>query len=403
MLQHAGAYGFKLLAAAGLLLAATACQPNDNRLTVVAPDVGRIEQPSSQVGDPASAGERKLTVAKMPGPTAKHEVAVARTHRIDAAFIRDWLSDDEVSIETIKLVKAGTETEEPKYEYTNSIVNVNTGESRGNNGEGGQQVDGYMLVKESISPDGRYSFIQKWKDKYTADNFVKNEDTGQTIQIQGDNYLEQGGWLNEDTFVLAAGSMSGRGDIRRISAADGKVATIPLEDPDVEIFGQFGVSHGRIYYTDKHQVLKVFEPGQTTPVSLIRDVWNFVISPDSGYIAVSTVTRSGAFQGSELLVYDSTGSLQGSLIGKGDLISYISWSPDSAKLAFDVYTEETTGMNGVYIFDTSSGRVLPLAPYYDVPVSHPSFPLSWSPSGKRLGITMDGPESLLVTQVFDFK
>lgn len=234
---------------------------------------------------------------------------------------------------------------------------------------------------------------------------MKNRGTGQTIQIKGDNYLELGGWLNEDTYILAAGSMSGRGEIRQISAVDGKVTTVSLEDWDVEMFTQFGVSHGRIYYTDNRQVLKVFEPGQATPVSLIQDVWNFEISPDSKYISVSTVAKSGGFRGSELLIYDSAGTLQGSLIGKGDLISYISWSPDSAKLAFDVYTEKTSGMNGVYIFDTNSGLVSPLAPYYASaePVPHPVYPLTWSPSGQRLGITVDDPKSLLVTQVIDFK
>ncbi|GBK71721.1 hypothetical protein PbJCM17693_54290 [Paenibacillus macerans] len=32
--------------------------------------------------------------------------------------------------------------------------------------------------------------------------------------------------------------------------------------------------------------------------------------------------------------------------GNSDLIPDISWSSDSAKLAFDVYTEEMTGMDG---------------------------------------------------------
>lgn len=115
---------------------------------------------------------------------------------------------------------------------------------------------------------------------------MKDRGTGETIQIPGDNYLELGGWLNENTYVLAAGSMSGRGEIRQISAADGKVTKLPLEDPDVEVFTQFGVSHGRIYYTDNHQVLKVFDPGQTKPVSLIRDVWDFQLTEQPIYIRV---------------------------------------------------------------------------------------------------------------------
>ncbi|MDP4095799.1 WD40 repeat domain-containing protein [Paenibacillus sp. P96] len=405
MKRNAGIYCIKLLPAVVLSLAVTACQSSGDRLTVVDSDASRTGQQQNQSPEPAPGGERDLTVVKTPAQQADQRLAVARTHRIAASSIQSWLSEDEVSIETTKLVKAGTATEEPKYEYTSSILNVSTGQSRESTGEGGQQVDGHMLVKETISPDGGYSFIQKWKDKYIADNFVKNLHTGEMLQIKGDNYLERGGWLNADTYILAAGSMSGRGEIRQISAADGKVTTVTLEDAEAEMFGQFGVSHGRIYYTDNHKVLKVFEPGQSKPVSLIQDVWSFEISPDSQYIAVSTVAQSGDSKGSKLLIYDTAGSLQGSLIGKGDLISYISWSPDSAKLAFDVYTEDKSGMNGVYIFDTRSGRVIPLAQYYasSDPMPHPVYPFSWSPSGNRLGITLDDPKSLLVTQVIDFK
>lgn len=406
MKQHAGKYGFKLLAAALMSVAVTACQSSGERLTAVDPGTQRTgqQQPVRAGADEADA-KRQLTVVNAPPQPEGREISVARTHVIKASSIQSWISEDEIEVETTRQIKAGTATEEPEYAYEASIVNLMTGETRKPAGEEGQQMDGYMLVKGTTSPDGRYRFVQKWKDKYMADNFVEDLRTGDTIQIPGENYLELGGWLNEETYILAAGSPNGRGDIRQISAADGKVTTLALEDPDIEVFTQFGVSHGRIYYTDNHQTLKVFDPGQSKPVSLIRDVWNFLISPDSQYIAVSTVTQSGAFQGSELLIYDSTGRLQGTLIGKGDLISYVSWSPDSAKLAFDVYTEKAPGMNGVYIFDTGSGQVSPLAPYYASadPLPHPVYPLSWSPSGKRLGITLDDPKSLLVTQVIDFK
>lgn len=407
MNHNTGKYGFKLLAASLLSITVSACQsPPGDRLTVVDPgDTHRTGQQQPVRDGAEEAGtKRQLTVVRTPTEQAGRQVNVTGTHKIESARIQSWISEDEVQIETIRLVKAGTETEEPQYEYTTSIMNLLKGQIREPTGEEGQQMDGYMFVKETLSPDREYSFIQKWKDKYTADNYVKDHRTGEMTQIPGDNYLELGGWLNADTFVLAAGSMNGRGEIRKISAADGKVTTLPLEDPDVDVFTQFGVTHGRIYYTDNHQVLKVLDPGQTKPVSLIRDVWNFQLSPNSQYISVSTVTQSGAFQGSELLIYDSAGTLQGTLIGKGDLISYVTWSPDSDKLAFDVYTEKQPGMNGVYLFDTQSGQVSPLEPYYapTEPLPHPTFPLSWSPSGNRLGITVDDSNSQLVTQVIDF-
>ncbi|WP_234973050.1 hypothetical protein [Paenibacillus vortex] len=198
--------------------------------------------------------------------------------------------------------------------------------------------------------------------------------------------------------------MSGKGEIRLIST-DGSYETISIEDEDVESYNQFGASKGRIYYTDVNQVLKVVEPGQSKPVRLIENVWSFEISPDSEYIAVSTATKTGGEQGSELLIYDAAGRLQGTLIGKGDMISYLSWSPDSSKLAFDVYSENESGMNGVYVFNTASGKVSWMAPYYSSvhPAAHPQYPLNWSPTGKRLGITIEDKEALIATHVIDFK
>ncbi|WP_028537843.1 MULTISPECIES: WD40 repeat domain-containing protein [Paenibacillus] len=401
-----GTFALQLLAATLLLGTVTACQPNEKRLTVVDPKTHQNgqQQPAQTGGKPAEA-KRQLTVVDAQPQSPGREVRVVRMHAIEDSSIQSWISEDEVKVEKTRLVKSGTATEEPQYAYEVSIVNLVTGQTREPAGEEGQQMDGYMLVKEFPSPDGRYRFIQKWKNKYTADNFVENRQTGEILHIPGENYLELGGWLNEETYILAAGSMEGRGEIRQISAADGKVTLLMLDDPDIDVFIHFGVSHGRIYYTDNYNVLKVFDPGQSKPVSLIRDVWEFQISPDSRYIAVSTVTQSGVFQGSELLIYDSAGSLQGTLIGKGDVISYVTWSPDSTKLAFDVYSENKPGMNGVYIFDTGSGQVSPLAPYYASvdPPPHAIYPLSWSPSGQRLGITVDDPKSLLVTQVIDFK
>jgi len=212
-----------------------------------------------------------------------------------------------------------------------------------------------------------------------------------------------GGWLNNDTYILAAGSMEGRGDIRQI-ATDGTFTKLALEDKDVEIFNRFGVSNGRMYYTDLNNNLKSLESGKTQPTILTKGVLDFEISPDGKHIAVTTVSTQENL-GTALLIYDSTGSMKGSEIAKGELMSYLAWSPDSSRLAFDVYTTDKTGMNGVYIFDSTSGKVSPLGSSYS-PVGmsyNPQYPLTWSPSGKRLGITIEDKKSIIVTQVIDFK
>lgn len=401
MKRHVGPLGLKLLATFVVMSLIAACQ-SQGRLTVVEP--GGSQPPEQSASDSGGRqGDRKLTVVEGSSGPNDQQLKVDGTHRISAANIEAWLSEDEVRITLTEMVKAATETEEPEFAYTTATVNLRTGERR-ELSKREIQPPASQLVKEQVSPDGKYSFVQKWRDKYTADNFIKNLQTGELIPVKGDNYMEIGGWLDSDTYVLAAGSMQGRGDVRLI-ATDGSYSVMQIEDEHVESYLSFGASKGRIYYTDMNHVLKVIEPGQTEPVHLIDHVWSFEISPNGEYIAVTTTAGSAGDEVSELLIYDASGSLQGSLIGKGNLISYVSWSADSTKLAFDVYSENESGMNGVYVFDTASGKVTWLAPYYSSvhPAAHPVYPLSWSPSGKKLGITTEDKESLLVTQVVEFR
>jgi hypothetical protein len=381
----------------GFVLALTtslmACQPNHDRLSVVTPGSGQADS-GAESGVTPGGGDRKLTIVKGNGRQQNEEVTVTRIHRLEGANIQAWLSDHEVKITTTKLIKAGTRTEEPKFAYTASTVDL-TNDKQTDLKEQAVPAAG-TAVKEMISPDGKFSFIQKWKDKYTARNFMKNISTGESIELQIGNYMESGGWLDKDTYVLAAGSMEGRGDIIAISTG-GQLTSLQLEDPEVEIFNRFEVSQGLIYYTDKNQDLKVFKPGQSRPSVLIQGVSEFEIAPGGGQIAITTAYAKGA-AGTKLLMYDAKGSAQGSLIGKGDLIPYFNWSMDGSKLAFAVYTEDKNGMNGVYLFDSSTGRVSPIGPFY-----FPQYPLSWNPSGTRLGVTIKGEEDLPVTQIIDFK
>ncbi|GAB6926229.1 hypothetical protein JCM10914A_02120 [Paenibacillus sp. JCM 10914] len=391
--------GLRVGALVLLAIVVTACQSQE-RLTVVESEGGTEQQPASNAG--GETGERKLTVVDQPSGKAPRELVVNQARGIVSSNIEEWLSENEVRVTTIDMLKEATDTEEPEFRYTSEVVVLSTGKRRQLTNEESQRPE--HLVQETLSPDGQHSFIQTWRDKYTADNAIQNLNTGELIPVTGDNYMQIGGWLDSNTYVLAAGSMNGKGDIRLIHV-DGTYTTLDIDDEDVEYYTQFGASKGRIYYTDKHHVLKVVEPGLSKPVHLIDNVWSFEISPNSEYIAVSTATKSGGEQGSELLIYDAAGSLQGSLVGKGDLISYLSWAPDSSKLGFDVYTEKESGMNGVYVFDTASGKVSWMAPYYSTvhPAAHPTYPLSWSPSGKKLGITIDDEKALMVTQVIEFQ
>jgi WD40-like Beta Propeller Repeat len=339
--------------------------------------------------------KRELTVVKESKPPAEQGISVQRIHRIDGANIEKWLSDHELDIQVTMLEKQATAATEAQYSYSRFRFDLETGKrqssSKEQTGAGKEEV-----IKAFLSPDGKYSFIQTWKNKYEAVNAIKNMATGEQREVVVDNYMEVGGWLNHDSYILAAGSMEGRGEIWNISV-DGTREKIELKDSEIECFTEFAVGNGTIYYTDAKSRLKSFTPTQSKPTLLAADVSTLSLSPDSQRIAVSTAGSEGQGE-SRLFIYDTGGHVQGLLIGKGDLLSYQSWSPDSSKLAFAVYTEDKGGMNGIYIFDTVSGKVLPLGLSY-----YPAYPLSWNPTGSRLGITVDDKEKLAVTHIVDFK
>lgn len=350
------------------------------------------QSPWGQADQDAPAEQGHLTVVEGSGPKPNQGIVVKAIHRLEGANIEQWLSDDELQISMTKLIKPGTSTEEPKYEYSSQKVNLDSNKHTAVT----DQVDSNMVRKEQVSPDGQYSFIQQWQDKYTARNFIENRGTGQVTVLHEDNYLEQGSWLNNDTYVLAAGSMQGPGPILSIHV-DGTITPLPLQDPELDNFTSFGAVQDRIYYTDNKGVLKQLQPGAAQPTKLLKNVVNFELSPDGKHLAVETTPVPGQ-TGSELRMFDSNGSAESISIAKGDLIPYIAWSPDSTKLAAALYTEDSRGMNGVYILDSTSGKVSPIGLNY-----FPQFPLSWNPSGTRLGVTIDGEDGLPMTQIVDFK
>ncbi|NIK70283.1 hypothetical protein [Paenibacillus sp. BK720] len=355
---------------------------------------------SVQSGNQASNGNNsnkhgELTVVKSPEKKPNQDVMVQRIHRFEGASMDKWLSDDRVQLMYTKLVKQATATEEAKYEYNTAEVDLNNNEQK----SAEEPVKNVQTVeKEQRSPDGKYAFVQQWKDKYTARNFIKEVSTGTMTEIKGSNYLESGGWLNDTTYVLAAGSMSGLGDIRQIKV-DGTVSLLKLDDPALgdQPFANFGVGHGRIYYTDNNQTVKQFAPDAPKPTELVKHAMTFQVSPDGKHLAVEIQKQAGE-AGSELRIFDSNGSAEGLSIAKGDLIPYIAWAPDSSKLAAALYTENQSGMNGVYIFDSATGKVSPIGPSY-----FPQYPLSWNPSGTRLGVTVADKDSMPVTHIIDFQ
>ncbi|SFE13069.1 hypothetical protein SAMN05216378_2431 [Paenibacillus catalpae] len=355
---------------------------------------------SVQNGDLANNGNNtnkhgELTVVKGPEQKPNQDIVVQSIHRFEGASMDKWLSDDQVQLMYTKLVKQATATEEAQYEYNTIKVDLSNNEQKS---PAEPAKDDGTFEKEQPSPDGKYVFVQHWKDKYTARNFMKEVSTGTITEIKGSNYLEIGGWLNNTSYILAAGSMSGIGDIRQITV-DGTVTLLKLDDPQLgdQPFINFGTGQGRIYYTDSNQTLKQFAPGEPKPTELVKHAMKFQVSPDGKHLAVEIQQAAGKI-GSELRIFDSNGGAEGLSIAKGDLLPYIEWSPDSSKLAAAVYTENQSGMNGVYIFDSATGKVSPIGPSY-----FPQYPLSWNPSGTRLGVSVADKDGMPVTHIVDFK
>lgn len=360
---------------------------------------GAASGDTTHEAESSANGKRELTVVKenaAPKAERTDAAAVKAVHRLQGANIERWLSDDEAVIMTTTRTKAATDTEEAQYTYKWSKVNVKTSAQNELPAAEAQQNEGFPYVKAFPSPSGGRLFIQTWKNKYTAENTLKDQATGNIIPVQVDNYLESGGWLNDGVYVLAAGSMEGRGKIWAIGK-DGSKNKIELRDEAAaqSVFHQFTAGGGYIYYTDGEGKLKRFTPEQPEPDTLVEQVQEFQLSPDGKRIAVSAADSERTLK---LLIYDYEGNLQGSLIAEGDLLPYLSWSADSSKLAFAVYTEEKGGMNGVYVFNSSSGLVSPVGPSY-----FPTYPLSWNPSGTRLGVTFQDKEELSATVIIDFK
>ncbi|ANS75910.1 hypothetical protein AWM70_16045 [Paenibacillus yonginensis] len=384
--RYAAVMAFVIALAAGL----SACQPPLQQHPAGGGSGGSPTNQGAAEGQ-GSESKRKLTVVEGAVKQEHQAVSVQRIHRLEGANIETWVSDDALKIMTTTPVKAGTAQKEPEFVYTTSVVDLSSGDKREESAP--IQPEDLTVTKEQVSPDGRYSFIQDWADKYTARNYMKNQETGVVQEIKLPNYMELGGWLDPDSYILAAGDQAGRGDLWQIGT-DGTAAKLELEDPDVELFTEFGVSRGSIYYLDNQGRLKTFKPGQSRPETVSKQVGQFEVSPDGAHIAVQAYGTDRS--SSELRLLGPDGREEGGALAKGNLIPYLAWSPDSSKLALAVYNEDQNGLNGVYIFDYESGLLSLVGPGY-----FPQYPLSWSPSGKRLGITIAGEDSLPVTQIMD--
>ncbi|MDG0809182.1 TolB-like translocation protein [Cohnella rhizosphaerae] len=342
----------------------TACSAKRGEPVPVASgaEAGQTDGSAAQRPD---GGKRKLTVVKETDAPTRAEVAIDRIHRLEGASIDAWLSDDVVRITTTKRLSPGTATEEAKFSYAAETVDL-TNDARSADKQADAAGPAPALVKEKLSPDGKFAFVQQWKDNYTARNFMKNTETGEMTEIKASNYLESGGWLDADKYVLAAGAMQGRGDVLVIRT-DGTVSKMEIDDPQAELFTKLSASRGNVYYTDALQNLKkVVYGADPKPTLLASGVSDYELAPDGARIAVST---AGGADGAKLLLYDADGRTQSTAaIGKGDLVPYMSWSADASKLAFAVYAEDRSGMNGVYVFDTASGTVVPVVPNAFPPV-----------------------------------
>ncbi|MBP2001465.1 Tol biopolymer transport system component [Paenibacillus shirakamiensis] len=391
MSRRFGALTFSL----SLVTVLSGCQSGPDKITLVNPPPNQTPPSSVTTSKPSSAtGDRKLTVVDGAAQSVTPEAIVDRIHRLEEAHIEKWLSDDEIQVEIVKQIKPATATVEAKYTYTSAVVEL--AQDQVQNIADSKKGNNQVTLHEQPSPDGKLVFIQKWKDKYSASNFIRDVQSGTLTPVPGDNYMEVGEWLDNKTYVLAAGSTSGRGEIRRISA-DGSYTMLELNDADTEVLNHIGTSGGRIYYTDNYHQLKAFEPDHSTPILIAKNIGDFQISPDGQWIAVATFMANDKGN-TQILIYTPSGQIQGSMIGKGDMMLYLAWSPNSQKLAFALYSEEKSGMNGLYIYDSGTGSVSPLGPTY-----YPVYPLNWSPSGRRLGVTMQNENSGIVTQILDFK
>jgi len=249
-------------------------------------------------------------------------------------------------------------------------------------------------VYAELSPDGRHLFY-KVAEEETAFGRILNLETREVAET-GSHMLgvHMSEWVNNEQAVF--GTME-----NEIIRTDVNGRTEKLLKTSGALFA-IGRGDGGLYYVagdentgdDMGGLNLYYLPDGGEPETVAdRAVW-VTPSPDGkrlAYVKLKTdttrtlyITDSKAGKPLEL-------STATQVFGTG-------WSPDGQYVAYTLNTYEGEGENGLFVADTTTGEVTPIA----VELQYASDELKWSPSGKRLMVSAyEGRQP--VTYIIDLK
>lgn len=244
----------------------------------------------------------------------------------------------------------------------------------------------------SPSPDKKHAFIATSNHDDGTNNFYYMMDLKTKKQVsvsfafQKFDDVSSSSWFDNENLVLT----NYTGEIFEVHVS-GKVTKInhAIKDlEDVEEKYSIDKVNDQFYYMDQENLF-VWNKKTNQTKMLMKDVENFVASPDKTKIAVEKIipiSPNETYQGKDntktkedLIIIDLAGNTQ-STVTEGPDIGGMGWSPDSKKLAYSITRSHS---NELYVSDIFKPQpkllavnILGFFADYD--------PIKWSPEGNKL-------------------
>lgn len=302
---------------------------------------------------------RKLTVIDSPVAEESGALTLERIDRIEGLLAFDWIAEDAL------LAKTSTSSNSPLV-----IHHLQSSQSDPTN----------LLVETAadVSPDQRHVLL--------LDTLQANLAVLETKQIlplrMGNDQVSwilrdaHGSWADEQTYVLPVVRGKDAYGVVLVKT-DGTVTTLSMPNVQRPIY-KVVLHQDRLYFLDMDQKLRMYDRKSQSTSVLREHVADFALSPDSNTLAIAVHTSLDEIT---LFMADASGQSKGTIVAKGRLLQQLSWSKDSRKLAFTVFSLGQ-GMNGLFVMDAETGSTLPLS-------THPNLesPIVWSPTSRQLFVS----------------
>jgi TolB protein len=329
-------------------------------------------------------GGKNITVINNDNTSAYNELALQKINNIKEVRAFEWIDEDTILIskENKEYPKIFTEAG-MVYPQNLYLYDLKTNEAKlilGSENCMGSAV---------LSPDKKHIFYKEGIENLTG--FILSLETKQKFQVTEKDSIfpTEGQWIDNNNVIFSAlpeGKIyiaDTKGKVTQVAKAKGLATNTMKIKND-------------LYYTVGEKLYKQ-EINSNERKLLREDVIWLIPSPDQSQFAL--VKHSAETKRTLTLV-----DLQGKEIktlAEGIQIMGTSWSDDGSKLAYTV-ASKSNGEAGLFVVDTSSGKVVQLA----VDIQYISDSVKWSPSGKRLlasNFITENNKPSVVSYIIDLK